>query len=238
MSTRAPGVSCPHPGLSPPAGMAETGHSPAVRHAVGQSPHHLPDGPQVVSRCIRQKCPEMDGGNPTTSQTLVYSLWPCLSGAQGSLACNLQGRQRSQPGPWGEGPTTGRFPGAAGTPVPPGRRQKAARAPGEGRGHPTLQRRQRHPRQESHGAGEEPSSTCKHTVCPVQGGESRPRAAGQEAARRTALRTDQSAGGLCASGTLTLGTLLPSEGPPDPLGQVGGGPREGQAEVGSGSRSL
>lgn len=64
MSTRAPGVSCPHPGLSPPAGQAETGHSPAVRDAVGQSPHHLPDGPQVVSRCIRQKYPEMDGGIP------------------------------------------------------------------------------------------------------------------------------------------------------------------------------
>ena len=31
--------------------------------------------------------------------------------------------------------------------------------------------------------GEEPSSTCKHTVCPVQGGESRARAMGQEAAR-------------------------------------------------------
>lgn len=56
-------------------------------------------------------------------------------------------------------------------------------APGEGRGHPTLQSRQQHPQQESHGVGEEPSSTCKHTVCPVQGGESRARATGQEAAR-------------------------------------------------------
>lgn len=91
--------------------------------------------------------------------------------------------------------------------------RKLPAAPGEGRGHPTLQSRQRHPQQESHGVGEEPSSTCKHTVCPVQGGESRARAMGQEAARQMVLRrTDRSAGGVCASGTLTPGTLLPSEG--------------------------
>lgn len=180
---QGPGASCPHPGLSPPAGQAETGHSPAVGEVVSPHTTFLMALGWSLGASDRNAQKHVGGGSHCLSdprpQCVALSLW-----GPGQPGLQPAGDQSSRPGPWGEGPTAGHPPGAAGTPVPPSRRQKA----GEGGGHPTLQRTQRHPRQESHGAGEEPSSSCKNTVRPEQGGASRARAAGRgEAAGQTAL---------------------------------------------------
>lgn len=132
---QGPGASCPHPGLSPPAGQAETGHSPVVREVVSPHTTFLMALGWSLGASDRNAQKHVGGGSHCLSdprpQCVALSLW-----GPGQPGLQPAGDQSSRPGPWGEGPTAGHPPGAAGTPVPPSRRQKATRGSWGGRGAP------------------------------------------------------------------------------------------------------